>query len=157
MILTWLFLGWAKRYISHNPDPDFTVRQMKEVYLKRWWIIPRNKLFNIYLHEFIRSDDDRAKHDHPWHNASWVLSPKGYLEHLEDGRVVHRRGGAKVFRRAAAPHRVELIDNLPVLSLFFTGPVTRVWGFHCPNGWVRWTDFVAIVPGGNDTGRGCGE
>ena len=26
----------------------------------------RNKIFNIYLHQIIRSDDDRALHDHPY-------------------------------------------------------------------------------------------
>ena len=35
-------------------------------YLSRWHIIPRNRYFNIYLHKFVGSDDDRALHDHPW-------------------------------------------------------------------------------------------
>ncbi len=41
--------------------PDFTVigQGTEEVpYLQRWWVIPRNRWFNIYLHKFQHSDDD---------------------------------------------------------------------------------------------------
>ena len=48
--------------------------------MRRWWVIPRNKWFNVYLHHFLRSDDDRALHDQPWWNLSILLDGE-YTEH----------------------------------------------------------------------------
>lgn len=50
------------------------------IYLERWWLIPRNRYFNIYLHRISDSDDDRALHDHPWYNVSIIL--KGHYDEL---------------------------------------------------------------------------
>ena len=53
-----------------------------EDYLSRWHIIPRNRFFNIYLHRFTGSDDDRALHCHPW--ASVSIKLRGVLfEHYD--------------------------------------------------------------------------
>jgi hypothetical protein len=143
--------------------PDFVVGPSGYPYLLRWWVIPRNQCFNIYLHRFMRSDDPRAPHDHPWHNVSILLKGE-YLEHLPEGAVKLRKPWRpwapwRVYaRRATAAHRIELIVcGRPVWSLFFTGPVIRRWGFHCPKGWVFWKDFVSTTPGGNEIGKGCGE
>lgn len=57
--------------------PDFLVGGKENPYMKRWWLIPRNKWFNIYLHQFMRDDDDRALHDHPWWGPSTV-KPNGF-------------------------------------------------------------------------------
>ena len=35
---------------------------------------------NAYLHQFLRSDDDRANDGHPWHNVSTLLRGR-YREH----------------------------------------------------------------------------
>ena len=59
--------------------PDFIIGPKDAPYLRRWWIIPRNRLFNIYLHQILRSDDDRALHDHPWINCSIILKGR-YME-----------------------------------------------------------------------------
>jgi len=37
-----------------------------------------------------------------------------------------------------------------------TGPRVREWGFHCPNGWRHWKDFVSQENKG-EQGVGCGE
>jgi hypothetical protein len=57
-------MRWFKKIAGSRP-PDFVIGG-DSPYMLRWWIIPRNKFFNIYLHRFLRSDDDRALHDHPW-------------------------------------------------------------------------------------------
>lgn len=44
----------------------------------------------------------------------------------------------------------------PCWTLFVTGPRIRNWGFHCPNGWVRWEAFTPPADKGS-VGRGCGE
>lgn len=146
-------LAWAMAYIARRP-PDFKIGPPDDPQLERWFVIPRNRAFNIYLHRFNRSDDGRALHDHPWINCSLPLSPWGYVEETRDCPQ-RRTAGRLTFRLPTTPHRVVLPDGRPTLSLFFTGPVVRVWGFHCPRGWVPWQEFVAVYPRGNSTGRGC--
>lgn len=143
--------------------PDFVIGPPESPYLLRWWIIPRNRFFNIYLHHMLRDDDDRALHDHPWINLSIILRG-GYREIVrgKHGGLLAklRRPGAFVLRMPSFAHRLELI-RLPggynySWSLFITGPRIREWGFHCPKGWVLWKDFVDETSTGN-IGRGCGE
>ena len=134
--------------------PDFIIGSRDNPYLHRWYVIPRNMRFNIYLHHFLRSDDDRALHDHPWWNISFLLSGR-YIEVTPKGRFLRKRF-AVVFRRATASHRVELIDG-PLWTLFITGPKVREWDFWCPRGWRHWRDFVSNTPGGNEIGRGCND
>ena len=131
-------------------DPDFIVGTPDDPYLRRWWIIPRNRWLNVYLHHFLHSDEDRALHDHPYWNLSVILRGE-YVEHTPS-RVTRRRAGQIAIRRPEAAHRIEL-DRGPCWTLFFTGPRVREWGFHCPQGWRRWQDFVGANPG--EIGRGC--
>lgn len=142
-------------YVGDRPA-DFIIGGAERPYMFRWWVIPRNKLFNIYLHRFVRSDDDRSLHDHPWLNCSVLLEGE-YTEHtIAAGGVAHHaiyRTGTLKFRRAIAAHRVELHAG-PCLSLFITGPVIREWGFHCPAGWRPWKRFVDNRDKGS-IGRGC--
>jgi hypothetical protein len=175
-------LRWAR-----NRKPDFIIGGQDNPYLRRHWLLPRNRFFNVYVHEFLRSDDDRALHDHPWlFNASWLIDGS-YTEwmpaddeHLQpditercaypESRVL-RRGDWK-FRWGGAPHRIELFDEvvpdadspetlwlslqpMPVWTVFFTGPVVRMWGFHCPGrGWIDWKRFTAADDPGA-VGKGC--
>jgi len=145
--------GWADRVMGSRP-PDFVVGSADDPYLKRWWILPRNRFFNIYLHRFLRSDTDEALHDHMYVNLS-VLIEGCYREHFSGGRSALRVPGDFIFRRARTPHRVELCHGIPVTSLFVTGPRIRQWGFYCPKGWIPWTEFVESSSGGNKRGKGC--
>lgn len=140
-------------------SPDFVIGGTVDPYLRRWWLIPRNVVCNAYLHLFLRSDDDRALHDHPWVNASMVLRGQ-YTEHTISAGGIHRRAvraaGDVVFRLPSAAHRVELTHG-PCWSLFLTGPRVREWGFHCPDaGWVHWQDFTARGDYGR-IGPGCDQ
>lgn len=121
-------------------------------YMRRWWVIPRNRFFNIYLHNIVRSDDPRALHDHPWWNLSILLKGK-YLEHTPTGNHLRSRC-SMVLRRATAAHRIELIGD-STWSLFLTGPVIRKWGFLCPQGWRYWKEFAVPTDSGNMVGKGC--
>lgn len=146
-------------------EPDFIIGTAERPYLRRWWVIPRNRWFNIYLHHFLRSDDDRALHDHPWVNCSILLRGR-YLEHRPDGQVLLRKPWRPwapwrlTFRLPTSAHRVELRrtdsgHEAPVWTLFITGPKVREWGFWCPRGWVPWQRFVAVGKPG-EVGAGCG-
>lgn len=141
---------WAEVFMESR-DPDFVIG---DNYLRRWWVIPRNPIQNVYLHEINKSDDDRALHDHPWQNTS-LLVRGSYEEHTPDG-VFLREEGSLVHREGTTLHRLVVPDNARVISLFFTGPVVREWGFACPKGWVHWKDFVSDRDKGQ-VGRGCGE
>ena len=134
--------------------PDFVIGPRDNPYLLRWWIIPRNRFFNIYLHCILADDDDRALHDHPFDNVS-VLLKGSYREHLKGGLSKIVRRFRPRFRRAECAHRLEVVDG-PVWSLFITGPRRREWYFHCPQGLVVWTDFVDARDTGK-VGKGCGE
>src|SRR5699024_2961405 len=160
--------------------PDFTIGHPVAPYLRRWFIVRRGARWldmplaermhileadnpreddnqpNTYLHRFLRSDDDRALHDHPWPWATLILDGT-YIEHLPADpsdpagptRAFARHAGEIVIRRdASRPHRVELIDGQPVTTLFFTGGKCREWGFWCKQGWRHWREFTA--PGDGD-------
>lgn len=168
-------MRWADRFIERitRRPPDFVIGGQGRPYLRRWFVIPRNLVFNVYLHQFLRSDDDRALHDHPWlFNASLILRG-GYIEHtIRAGGVAvrtRRDRGSMAFRWGPAPHRVELLSladvmpsqpsatDIPVCcwTLFITGPKVRTWGFHCPEqGWIPWQRFTAADDPGA-VGKGC--
>jgi hypothetical protein len=174
-------LRWARAR-----QPDFVIGGHERPYLRRHWLIPRNRFFNVYVHEFLRSDDDRALHTHPWAaNCTWVLEG-AYTEWMpaDDEHLMPDVGircqypesrvlvaGDVKFRWGAAPHRIELFDEIrmdpsaanslglvsapsPVWTLFITGPVVREWGFWCKHGWVHWKKFTAASDPGA-IGKGC--
>jgi hypothetical protein len=78
-ITNWLAAGANK--IARSRPHDFTVGAARDPYMLRWWVIPRNKVFNIYLHNFMRSDDDEALHDHPWAFNLSIIVHSEYTEH----------------------------------------------------------------------------
>jgi hypothetical protein len=126
----------------------------------RWFIIPRNPWFNVYLHKFCRDDDDRAMHDHPWWFISIMLRG-GYIEHRSGLPTAIRKAPSIAFRRATAQHRIELFRDddgkaAPCWTLVITGRKKRTWGFWCPKGFVPWHEFVDHSNEGN-VGKGCGE
>ena len=122
-------------------------------YMRRWWLVPRNRWCNVYLHHIRRDDDDRALHDHPWPSLSLILRG-GYTEVTALGQERYEAGSV-IFRRATHAHRIVVGDG-EAWTLFITGPHIRPWGFHCPRGWVPWREFVAADNPGT-VGRGCGE
>lgn len=138
--------------------PDVVIGGAATPYLYRWHIIPRNRVLNAYLHLFLRSDDDRALHDHPWANLSVLLRGQ-YVEHTIDAGGIERRivYGAVAWRlrlTGTLAHRIELFDG-PCWTLFITGPRYRQWGFHCPKqGWIHWRRFTAPDDPGA-VGPGC--
>lgn len=143
---------WALRVLVDRVRRRPPDRNIGPGYMLRWYAWPRNKMSNLYVHEFLRSDDDRALHDHPWWSVSVCLSGE-MIEHLPSGRVRCVRAGDVRLRSARHAHRLELVSDR-ALTLFLTGPVVRTWGFHCPQGWRHWRDFTA-GPNGESIGRGC--
>jgi hypothetical protein len=165
-----MFNRIASRIIAvrERRSPDFTIGSADDPYLRRWWLIPRNRFFNIYLHNIVRSDDDRALHDHPWINLS-ILLRGAYIEIIPGGFKL-RTAGDMVLRGPRARHRLQLITaeqmpqshaDFPHLTgecwtLFITGPRMRDWGFWCPQGFVPWQKFTSPAAKG-EIGKGCDQ
>ena len=156
-------MTWWRRVAESRP-PDFVIGTADKPYLRRWWMLPRNTVFNVYLHQFLSSDNDQALHDHMYINLSYLLEGK-YIEHtIAQGGVHHKRlfrAGQWRLRLPTTAHRIELISALDdterfveCWTLFVMGPRMREWGFHCPQGWRHWKDFVAAADIGK-IGRGC--
>jgi hypothetical protein len=102
-------------------EPDVVIGGRDNPYLLRWHLIPRNKLFGIYLHRFLRDDDDRALHDHPKNNISLILTTD-YREclfstdplsdtPLPSTIIKNRRPLVPYFRKATTAHRVILYED----------------------------------------------
>ena len=136
--------------------PDVIIGPLDDPYLRRWHLIPHNKWLNVYLHNIVKDDDDRALHDHPWNSLSFLLA--GDLREMTDNGIVHLTRRPK-YRPGDYAHRLILSDSKPAWTLFITGPKIREWGFHCLNGWTHWTKYVELHDDGGSTtiGRGCGE
>lgn len=154
--------AWAAGVMARAPD--FIIGEAANPYLRRWWVIPRNEGCNVYLHEILRSDDDRAGHDHPWPNTSYIIDG-GYTEITyyqqqpwAEAYRLERVAGDCVTRLATDTHRLIVPDGGRCVSLFMTGPKVRDWGFWCPNGerFVPWQVFTG-GENGELVGRGCGE
>lgn len=113
----------------------------------RWYVWPRNRFINCYLHNFLR-DDEEDLHDHRMVNISVVLSRIGYSEELfhRQPHSGERLPGTYMrvvrfmrprLRLPSTPHRVVLHKDAfdkpqAIWSLFIGFPHWRNWGFWCP-------------------------
>lgn len=148
------------------------------------WVIFNWRGWQLCLHKWWRSDEDRALHDHKASNISVILSRQGFAEIVRQRVLIPcditRTGDAwanqdvvrkrwplvPYYRHAETPHRVVLFDKRPVWSLWFRFPPRRRWGFHCPKGWVDADVFLSqrgqsdgvgkyYADGISEKGRGC--
>ena len=143
--------------------PDLVIGPPAAPYMLRWQLWKSRGGFQICLHKILRSDDDRALHDHSGDNLSVILTA-GYWEVLthewEPFRARFRWPLWPYFRKAETPHRLELAsDGVPVWSLWFRWPPRREWGFYCPKGWRHWRDYCVErdynAAGVSTVGVGC--
>lgn len=108
----------------------------KEPYLKRWYLIRRESC-GLFIHKFIRGDEDRALHDHPW---NFVIIPlwRGYVEHQDSGRKRRVWPLMISIRKGEFRHRVELVGAKPAWSIFVRFRRRRDWGFWPNKVFVHW-------------------
>jgi hypothetical protein len=148
-----LFVGQNKMTIMRETGP----------YLTRWHIVPENSRYNVYLHKFTSSDFDEALHDHPWSSIGVLLSgsykelvPKNITEWNMGSRetiTIIRKPFMPVYREPGTVHKIELINDDPVWTLFLTGPKVKSWSFWCNKGPVDHKDFLDEL--GTNVGIGC--
>jgi hypothetical protein len=143
-------------------------RESKEPYLVRYYLFLKDRQkfpFNIFLHQFLRSDPDDL-HDHPWPFFSIILKG-GYWEWIpkttmimskEHGLIgepeemtevvcgetkVWRGPGTFRFGSAKDYHRIEIEPNVDCWTVFIPGPQIREWGFLTHKNW-DWRTFKWI-------------
>lgn len=143
------------------------------VYLRRYRIfgwLPGDapKRCSLYLHHFVRSDEDRELHNHPWAWAVSLILAGGYQEELIHSTnlldsplprrrfrrlatyLVHRKPGRLNFLRGDTFHRVASIPSeeggeaatRETWTLFLCGPKRSGWGFLTQAGFTPWRKFM---------------
>lgn len=134
-----------------------TDRIGEEPIMIRYYLTP--KIFNLRLciHKFLRSDNDRHYHDHPWNYISLIL--KGhYVEHFPTPffsfgnlyRVdctIHYGPGDILRKKKEHKHWVELINPLtgitkPCWTLILFYGKRRDWGFWVEDKFVPHEEYT---------------
>lgn len=170
-IVRYLRDAWRERYVTEDDGTrrirvrfpwgghvDFFSFHLGD-YMRRW-IVQTDSGGSIHLHKILRSDNDRAPHNHPWNFVSIVLWG-GYHEELYDARrhrgigpawdvrltgVLNRRPLTARYIDAKTLHKVKLRGR-PAWTLCITGPKVKVlgkvksWGFQTERGWVHHRDY----------------
>lgn len=122
---------WFKKLASKR-RADLVIVKEGNIYLERWWLIPRNRWFNVYLHK-ISGPDDRTPHCHPWISLSYCLA--GVLREYRPGKSIRLIfTGDMTYRRSTCLHSLANVSS-EVWTIFFTGPEIREWGFMTETGW----------------------
>jgi len=132
-------------------------------YMHRWWLVKAaddKSAKAVRVHRVLRSDHDRALHDHPWDNCSiilrggyWEVVPGRYQEWVERGidgapeplrqldELIHRRGGG----RLGKAQRCDFEAN----GVYWRGPLSktrrRAEALHrlvVPAGSESWSLFI---------------
>lgn len=133
------------------------------------WNDPGNPLFiryflfrlpgggQVYLHHYLRRDEDRGVHDHPWGQACSLILAGGYVEKRLD--VAERRyffktrKPGRVFRMTGDDlHQIVTLPAKSSWSLFWHGPYTKAWGFVRMDG-NRLTYTIADTPETSEKGQ----
>ncbi|QPJ61680.1 MAG: hypothetical protein G3M70_07185 [Candidatus Nitronauta litoralis] len=138
-------MKWFEKLVSGR-RPDLIVEIEGKVYMKRWWVIPRNRFLNIFLHKFVHSDEP-VLHDHPWPSISYYLKGRLAETFPDGGRLCQQ--GKFYYRSASQLHYLTKVDQQSVWTLFFTGPKLREWGFRTDKGWIPHFLFTNR-PGANE-------
>lgn len=142
---------WLLKF-SHSTIDDDCSASTGLPLLKRWFLLrlgPLNitpssstgkceRRYCLMLHCFLRSDNDRAFHDHPWSFITFLLSP--YIEHTPHG-VFRRRRFSLLYRPAEWQHWVEVVQPR-TWTIILHLRRRREWGFITNRGWVHWLKYV---------------
>lgn len=144
MITAILFLVWFGLLVLlialHLYIKREVIERKSEPYLIRYFLwAPRDKSKSrLYLHHILRSDHDKALHDHPWSFKSLILWG-GYWEHSLSGKKWY--GPGSILKRPARfRHRLEVERS--AWTIVFCGPKEREWGFWTGrHSWCHWTNY----------------
>lgn len=125
----------------------FLVKEIKskngDVHFRRYRLLA-TPWGSVYIHNILKSDEDKDPHDHPWDYTSVILSGS-YKEILvrepnyDIPLPCQYYQGDVIERNAEDAHK--LIINSPVWTLVFVSKPKRVWGYQTSNGWVDYKTY----------------
>lgn len=138
------------RFICRVRDraPMVPVGPADDPILCRFFVIPRNHFFNVYLHCFHRSDEGYL-HDHRMASLTVILQgwyyEERFVSHPVAGQPLPAIARYKVrrlrFRSPWAAHKIVVEPNITTWSLFIGLPHVRNWGF-----WTEWDGIARWMP-----------
>ena len=107
-----------------------------EPYLERYHLFRLPGGGGVYIHRFIDSDPDRGLHDHPWNSAASLILTGQYRE-LRFAESNHKKKiGDRILKAGRLNildgddfHRIVLVDDKPVWTLFAHSAKIKDWGF----------------------------
>lgn len=101
-------------------------------YMYRW--VFNFKLFSIRIHHWIRSDDKRAFHSHPWNFITFVIKGS-YIDVTPEGKETLKFGSIR-YRKNHHMHYVD-VPKTGCWSILLTGNPNFKWGFLVNNKFIR--------------------
>lgn len=144
-------------------NPYSTLGSSSDPYMERGWLknFTKDEPMSIRLHHTLRSDSDRALHDHPWENVSIIVAGECIEVMPEDQNQpcmmdtnhyvrVWRRPGDVVVRKATDRHRLIIPEGgAGMWSIFMMGIKVQSWGFYDPHlgKKVYWKDYLKLPEG----------
>lgn len=129
---------------EHNHKNNFRFRWAQEIgppdcpIMRRW--IFQTPLGSIRLHHFLRPDDQRHLHDHPWWFLTFVIFG-GYTDVTLINNIRYEdklKIGSIRLRSAYHTHLVETDNSW---TLVITGRLKRKWGFWTERGFKKVADY----------------
>lgn len=125
----------------------FDIWKDGRIYLTRLTLF-RCPLFQVMLHWIKQPDQDRGLHDHPWSFFSIILHGEYYETEAQvcsfDGRFQRETRDGQFWLKDLRTrfvrlfnwkglnkaHKITRIDPRGVVTLVFTGPKRKSWGFY---------------------------
>jgi hypothetical protein len=149
-----LFERLLSRVFQHIDITGDEAAQGDNIYLRRWFIYPRNPDNNkqarrLYLHKFYLGDRDRHLHDHPWAFRSLILWG-GYFEHSFNPEWMRIKAKYKNDPVGLAA-LIEECDELCKMMGQPAGAYMTIRKWYGPLSFLRrgasWTHRVELPPG----------
>lgn len=160
--------GALERVSRHLPYREISGE--KGVFLRKYLLYRTSQekdSVRIHLHHFLRGDEDKEPHDHPWSWAVSLILVGGYTEERLIPKPISyipfSRSGRLGFAMVKIPfkpfsinyigletkHRVTIPEGKDAWTLFISGPVVKSWGFyqclaqgHDPSGYAEVYDYI---------------
>ena len=141
--------------------PYDTITHDGDTYMERFWLFRLGRwgnhkqygFFAARVNHIMRSDNDRALHDHPWGYLTIILRGGYYEVTPADIEIIGidtrtwfvsrwYGPGSILFRRAKSKHRLVVPTGTTAWTLFITGPKSQSWGFFVDGLKIYWRDYI---------------
>lgn len=108
--------------------------------------------FNIYIHNILKSDEDRDPHDHPWgfivfmfwgsYQEDWLGAYEDYRYWAGQPLRTSIRSIGSLFAHAAKDfHKITLRSKSVWTLVFASGRKRPGWGYQTRKGWIHFKEY----------------